>query len=353
MLFGPVARFASFYNVENGIDAILDKLKAKVEEGYSILVFPEGHRSKDHRVQRFHRGAFYMAEKLHLDILPIVVLGSGDFLPSGAFWGRPNALYMKILERVLPDNPQYGSTYSERTRKFRHFYTDLCREFKAECGTCAYYRRKLVLNYICKSPILEWYLRVKMKLASNYEQFNQLLPRQGTILDFGCGYGFISYMLSLTGEDRIITGIDHDQEKIEVAKTGFLKNVKTGFICADITTFPVGPRDAFLFSDVLHYLKKEDQEALLKNCINNLNPGGIILIRDADNKKKRKHKGTKLTEYFSTRILRFNKTGERQELYFTSLDQIKTIISDYPMDVEVIQESKHTSNMLFIIRHSP
>ncbi len=349
MLFGPVARFASFYNVEHGIDAILDKLKIKVEEGYSILVFPEGHRSSDHRIQRFHRGAFYMAEKLQLDILPIVVFGSGDFLPRNAFWGRPNALYMKIMDRISPQDSSYGSTYSDRSRKFRHFYIHQYREFKSEYGTCDYYRRKVILNYTFKGPILEWYLRIKMKLASNYEEFNKLIPKTGRILDVGCGYGFLSYMLNLTGEDRIITGVDYDPEKIEVAKNSFLKNDNIEFICSDIMAFPIDCHDAFVFSDVLHYLPVEDQERLLKRCIENLNPGGIVLIRDADITKTKEHKGTKLTEFFSTRILGFNKTGKNKELYFTSFDQLKHIIENYKMNIEVIQESNRTSNLLIII----
>ena len=80
LLFGPVARLASFFNAERGIDGILDKLKEKVMEGYSILIFPEGHRYIDNQVHRFHKGAFYLSEKLYIDILPIVVFGSGEFL---------------------------------------------------------------------------------------------------------------------------------------------------------------------------------------------------------------------------------------------------------------------------------
>jgi 1-acyl-sn-glycerol-3-phosphate acyltransferase len=351
LLTGPLARLASFFNADHGIDAILDKLKDKVDEGYSILVFPEAHRSDDHRIQRFHRGAFYMAEKLHLDILPIVVFGSGDFLPRNAFWGRPNAFHMKILRRVSPEDLSFGSTYSERTKRFRHFYKEQYREFKAEYGTCNYYRRLLILNYVFKGPILEWYLRVKMKLSSNYELFHKLLPSNGRILDIGCGYGFITYMLNLTGENRLITGVDYDPEKIEVAKNGFLKNDKIEFICTDITTFPIDRYDAFIFSDVLHYLAERDQENLLKRCIENLNPGGTILIRDADDNKTKKHRGTKLTEFFSTRILGFNKTRINRELYFTSLEQLTRIVQEHQMSIEVIEEARHTSNLLIIIRH--
>ena len=351
LLTGPVARLASFYNVEHGIDAMLGKLKEKVDEGYSILVFPEAHRSDDHRIQRFHRGAFYMAEKLHLDILPIVVFGSGDFLPRNAFWGRPNALYMKILGRVSPEDLSFGSTYSERTKRFRHFYQDQYRGFKAEYGTCGYYRRVLILNYVLKGPILEWYLRVKIRLSTNYEIFNRLIPSNGKILDIGCGYGFISYMLNLTGENRFITGVDYDPEKIEIAKNGFLKNDKIEFICSDINTFQIDRHDAFLFSDVLHYLKEKNQENLLNRCIENLNPGGVILIREADNNKIKKHHRTKVTEFLSTRILGFNKTGKNKELFFTSLEHVSRIVKEHQMSIEVIEEARHTSNLLIIIRH--
>jgi trans-aconitate methyltransferase len=136
-----------------------------------------------------------------------------------------------------------------------------------------------------------------------------------------------------------------------VAKNGFLKNDKIEFICSDINSFPIDRSDAFLFSDVLHYLAEKDQEALLKRCINNLNPGGIILVRDADNGKTKKHRGTKVTEFLSTRILGFNKTGKNKELFFTSLDQITRIVKDQQMSIEVIEEAKHTSNLLIIIRH--
>ena len=158
-------------------------------------------------------------------------------------------------------------------------------------------------------------------------------------------------MLNLTGENRFITGVDYDPEKIEVAKNGFLKNNRIEFACADISTFPIDRYDAFLFSDVLHYLNEKDQESLLEKCFENLNPGGIILIRDADNDRIKKHRGTKMTEYLSTNVLGFNKTGKNKELFFTSLDQITRIVNDNHMSMEVIEEARHTSNLLIIIRH--
>lgn len=350
-LFGPVARLASFLNASHGLDLIMDKLREKVNEGYSILVFPEAHRSEDGHVQRFHRGAFYLAEKLHLDILPVVVFGSGEFLGKNAIWGRPSPLIMKILKRVSADDTSFGTKWSERTRAFRKLIREEYEYLRITEGSAGYYRKKLILNYVLKGPVLEWYLRVKMKLSGNYEIFNRLVPREGSILDIGCGYGYISYMLMMTSPGRIIRGIDHDCEKIRVAENGFLRNERIMFDCEDVTTCETGKHKAFILSDLLHYISPLQQEKLLRNCIENLEPGGIIIIRDADSSKVRSHKRSRFTEFLSTRVIGFNKTTtEDKTLSFTSSEMISGIAREYALRTEVIEESRHTSNILMVIR---
>jgi 1-acyl-sn-glycerol-3-phosphate acyltransferase len=350
-LWGPVARMASFFNADMGIDSILNLLQEKVNDGYSILIFPEGHRNIDNRVHRFHKGAFYLAEKLQIDILPIVVFGSGEFLGKGEFWGRPSGLRMKILHRVGIDDRSMGLTYSERSKSFRLQHSNEYSQLMAQEGTGRYYRKKLILNYIFKGPILEWYLRIKLKIENNYQPYNELIPRKGKILDLGCGYGFMSYMLNLTAPLRKITGVDYDEEKIRVALNCFSKNENIDFICKDLTTYSFLNQDAILLSDVLHYLPRTNQEELLTHCIEKLNPGGIILLREADSKEKKRQNLTNITEFFSTKILGFNKTvDDSKVLYFTSLEDISKIVYSKGVKMEILQEEKHTSNFLVIIR---
>jgi len=278
-VFGPVARVAGFIAVNDNIDNSLSLIKQRIDEGYSVLIFPEGHRSKDGFIQRFHRGAFYIAEKLKLDILPVMIFGSGDFLPKGIFWGKPNRLFTQILPRILPENQTFGNNYSERSKQVRRYYKEEYLKFRTRHNTAAYNVMNLRLNYLFKGPILEWYLRIKMILENNFDCYCTLLPRKGDILDLGCGYGYISYMLMLHSGERIITGIDYDSNKINVAKHGYLKNDNISFIEADVTEFPITPQDGFLFGDVLHYLTYDKQKSLLQTCIRNLKPGGMILIR--------------------------------------------------------------------------
>ncbi|MCX6279902.1 MAG: MMPL family transporter [Bacteroidetes bacterium] len=349
-IFGPIARLANFYNVDLGLDNLIGLLKEKVTEGFSVLIFPEGHRSADHRIQRFHRGAFYLAEKLQVDILPMVVFGSGDFLGRNAFWGKPNSFRMKILSRVSCDDNTFGTTYQERARSFRQFYISQYALMKSEEGTARYYRRKLALNYVLKGPVLEWYLRVKLKLENNYELYHQLMPREGAILDLGCGYGFISYMLMFTSDKRQITGVDYDERKITVAENCFSKNERINFVCADVSEFLIAPNDGFILSDVLHYLTPEKQDELLRKCLSNLRRGGVLLIREANSDLSERHKKSALTELFSTNT-GFNKTPTSERiLHFTSAAKINAIATEFGLNMEIVDNKKITSNNLFIIR---
>jgi len=301
LVFGPVARLAGFPPMAEGIDSSLEILQQRFDEGYSILIFPEGHRSQDGHIQRFHRGAFYIAEKLQVDILPILIYGSGDFLPRGNFWGKPSRLFMKILPRITPGDTRFGETYSQRTKQVRRYYREEYKEFKDLHCTPSYNRLSVRLNYIFKGPVLEWYIRIKMKLEQNFRLYDQLLPGSGEILDLGCGYGYITYMLMLTSDERRLTGVDFDGEKIVVAQNGYLKNNRIEFVHDDVSKYTITPHDGILLGDVLHYLLPEKQKALLQTCMENLKPGGVLLIREGNADLDARHKRTRLTE-FSCRI---------------------------------------------------
>ena len=62
------------------------------------MMFPEGTRSLDGRVRRFTDGAFYLAIKAKVPILPIAVDGSHACLPKHSFlFGDPASVRVKVL----------------------------------------------------------------------------------------------------------------------------------------------------------------------------------------------------------------------------------------------------------------
>jgi 1-acyl-sn-glycerol-3-phosphate acyltransferase len=74
----------------------------RIAEGSSIMMFPEGTRSADGRLKPFKHGAFTLAQRARVPLLPLVVEGTADALPKRGFvlQGRHH-----IRVRILPEIP--------------------------------------------------------------------------------------------------------------------------------------------------------------------------------------------------------------------------------------------------------
>lgn len=123
----PVYRFtirnADFLPTTEGIDKMLPKLRELVSKGYSIAVYPEGTRSLDCQIGRFHKGAFLIAETLGLDIIPLILYGSGRALPKHGRLLRKWPLRMEIDARITPEELfKMGETTRERASAMRKYY---------------------------------------------------------------------------------------------------------------------------------------------------------------------------------------------------------------------------------------
>ena len=145
--------------------------------------------------------------------------------------------------------------------------------------------------------------------------------------------------------------MDYDEEKVAVAANNFYaKRLNIRFESGDIRHYAITNYDVFLLYDSLHYLKKEEQTALLDKCAQCLNPGGMIIIREGvSGSDKRRHFNTRLTERFSTKILRFNKTTG--SLKFIDEEDLYELARRFNFTVEKRKDSRISSNTLFIIRN--
>jgi 1-acyl-sn-glycerol-3-phosphate acyltransferase len=82
---------------------------ARLRAGHSLFVFPEGTRSPDGEIGSFYRGAFVIAAKHRVPLVPMVVEGTGQILPKSTFYIRPRLAWVRILPPIDPAEVGYDA----------------------------------------------------------------------------------------------------------------------------------------------------------------------------------------------------------------------------------------------------
>lgn len=283
--FGKVIQLADYYPVMEGVNPAIDKFADIVEKGYSIVIFPEGTRSPDGRITRFHKGAFYLAEKLNLDIVPILLHGTGDTMRKSDFMLFNGTMTIKYLPRITPDNESFGTGYSERTKNISRYFKKEYNNLKQELEQPIYFKQRLLMNYIYKGPLLEFSTAIKLKRAKYYAPIHQAIPVNYNITTLGCGYGFMNYMLHFLRPDNAITGIDINEEKIDTANNCYSKNEKLEFVTGNILNYNFSNNDAFIVTGLINKLSSDETKKLLTTIIEKLNHKGVVVISEIEQSK--------------------------------------------------------------------
>lgn len=256
-VFWPVARFLGFYYSDDGYESITASFAERVKEGWSLAVFPEGTRETDGKVHRFHKGAFYMAKTLGIDIIPVAMYGNGEIFPKGRPLNMsPGISAASLMPRICPGTEDYrqtaklvkGMIIGELARLGEMFSTPENPHFRWEVQRSMLY----------KGAAAEWETRMELFRTHSYAGLDRTLPRKGKILHLGCGYGQAALMLKLLAPEREITAVDSDTEKIAVARNNYLVRDGLEYVCADPETFSTDGYDAIFRgkSSEPEYLKK-------------------------------------------------------------------------------------------------
>ena len=93
---------------------VVAKARRYLDNGMSVMMFPEGTRSRDGQLLPFKAGAFKLAVDAGVPVLPLAISGTAQGMPKGSPWVRPSELTLRILDPV----PTAGVTDRE-LRKLR------------------------------------------------------------------------------------------------------------------------------------------------------------------------------------------------------------------------------------------
>jgi 1-acyl-sn-glycerol-3-phosphate acyltransferase len=82
---------------------ILNRWRALVREGLSLIIFAEGTRSWDGRVARFKAGSFLLAIESGLPIVPLAVIGTRQVMPKGRLRTEPAHVRLIVHDPIQPE----------------------------------------------------------------------------------------------------------------------------------------------------------------------------------------------------------------------------------------------------------
>lgn len=90
-----------------------------VRSGMPLVVFPEGGRTKDGLVQPFLGGAFYVAIKAGVEIIPMALIGTRECLPMNTYVIRPTPFRLLVGEAISTEGltPRDMDGLAARTQK--------------------------------------------------------------------------------------------------------------------------------------------------------------------------------------------------------------------------------------------
>jgi 1-acyl-sn-glycerol-3-phosphate acyltransferase len=222
-IFGKGVRLAGFYPVSQGLEGGVEHLREKVNQGFSLMVFPEGSRSTDNHMKRFHKGAFYLAEQFNLDVVPVVIHGNSEVLPKGDFIINDGKLTLKILPRITPENKDFGENYAERTKKLSSFFKASFQQMRTQIEDKNYFKKMILHSFAYKET--EIIQSVKSNLKSNLEVYynlNKVIDSKAKILRIATDYGELDLLLGLQESQRKVDSYIDNEEKRAIAKTNYI-----------------------------------------------------------------------------------------------------------------------------------
>jgi 2-polyprenyl-3-methyl-5-hydroxy-6-metoxy-1,4-benzoquinol methylase len=116
------------------------------------------------------------------------------------------------------------------------------------------------------------------------EEIEQYLPKKGTIIDAGCGFGLFALYFAKCAVERKIIGYDINAKRISIAKKAChllqLSN-QIDFKVQDMARVNLEqPIDAVYMLDLLHHLHPRDGEKLLHHFHQLLSDHGVLIIKD-------------------------------------------------------------------------
>lgn len=176
------------------------------------------------------------------------------------------------------------------------------------------------------------YTRIKFKICPLLP-VEPHLPAAGRFLDLGCGNGLFAAILKLGSPARRVSGFDLDEGKVELARKTFEGWDGMDFWKGDVVTSDYPAADAITIIDVLYLIPFESQEAILRKAHAALPAGGLLALKEMDDRPRWKARWNRIQETLAVKIIGFT-LGSR--FYFAGREEYVPLLERIGFEVEVV-----------------
>lgn len=224
-----IYRWLDFVTLTDDFSQNESMLRERIHEGYSLVFFPEGERNPDSSILRFHKGAFYLSEKLQLDLVPVLIHGVNHVLPRNSFSVYPGEILLSVRSRIKYGEGEWGHDYIQGTKLMRQYYLNEYERIVRSTENASYFRGLVLDRYRYKG--VEIYSEVKKnlrKLCKNPETLEKTDDGFRKVIQ-NRGWGEYALLYALLHKSQEVWVVEAQEERsclLRYCAEGVANNLK-------------------------------------------------------------------------------------------------------------------------------
>lgn len=215
----PLFRLAGYINLNQPMESLQSDIAKAVDEGYNVVIFPEGKRNDD-TITRFHKGAFYLADEIGADILPVYLHGANHVMPKGSALASRGQIDIEIGQRLTNQQMKsYGGTHLKIANSFHKSFVSHYNDLKKEYETTHFFHHYIIYKYIYKGISIEKETRHLLKKYDDFSEWidgyeckESSLP--ATVSVVNAGRGQFSLLFALVHPDIEVHSYAFDEDDV-------------------------------------------------------------------------------------------------------------------------------------------
>ena len=203
------------------------------------------------------------------------------------------------------------------------------------------------------------YVYFKVRMDPAYRQVCDLLAGARRVVDLGTGQAVLPVLLALRARqtgmeskergtrneewgDRSYVGVEWDSGKIAAGRAAAAELDEVSLVEEDLRQYALPATDAVVLLDVLHYYPVQEQQRMIRQAAEALEPGGRLVIRETD--RAGRWLLTRLLEWVAVR-LRWNRGPG---LCYRTVQELRADLEaqDMPCQEAPASSSVHRGNIL-------